>query len=154
MSCSITCAHDVEELQKLSGSGDSPLLKTPKQQGNLIRLPRGGIIVKTLAGNVQFGMPPETVKDSMMMGLDVPVYYVLPSKRFDFKACLNVAEFEFPAYFNFFIRKKQVCLICNYEAERAIRTVFQETLLGPLNFDVQLMRFSNKMTRGLKTNSI
>ncbi len=145
--------HDLEELQKLSGSGDSPLWPAPKQQGNLIRLPRGGIIVKTSAGNVQFGMPPETVKDSMMMGLDVPVYYVLPTKRFDFKVCLNVAEFEFPAYFNFFIRKKQVFMICTNEDEMAIRTVFQETLLGPVSFDVNYDLVS-LIIRVLKMNLI
>jgi hypothetical protein len=48
---------------------------------------------------------------------------------------VNLAEFEFPAYFNFFVYKKQCTLIVdNYEAERNIRRVFSETLLGPSKF--------------------
>jgi len=68
----------------------------------------------------------------------VPTYYILPSKRFDKKNGVNVAEFEFPAYFNFFIKKRKCTLICTAEAERAVRTIFQETLLGPLTFEVLL----------------
>ena len=74
-------------------------------------------MLETPAGNLQFGMPPETVKDAIIMGIDVPCYYVVPTKRFDFNMCLNVAEFEFPAYFNFFIRKRQVTLICDKATE-------------------------------------
>jgi hypothetical protein len=48
---------------------------------------------------------------------------------------VNLAEFEFPAYFNFFVYKKRCTLIVdNYEAERNIRRVFSETLLGPSKF--------------------
>lgn len=137
MSCSIANQEEIEEeMARLSGSGDFKI--APKMQDSLIRLPRGGILIKTSMGNIQFGMPPETVKDCMILGLDVPVYFVLPTKRFDFGVCLNVAEFEFPAYFNFFIRRKQVTLICDKSSEKAIRTVFQETLLGPESFDVKL----------------
>ncbi len=49
-------------------------------------------------------MPPETVKDSLNLGLKVPDTFILPSQRFDRKFGINVAEFEFPAYFNFFVR--------------------------------------------------
>lgn len=42
-----------------------------------------------------------------------------------------MAEFEFPAYYNFFVNKRQVSLICTKKVEAAIRIVFQETLLGP-----------------------
>ena len=39
---------------------------------------------------------------------------------------------RFPAYFNFFVRKKKVVLIVDSEeAEKNIRSVFEETLLGP-----------------------
>ena len=39
------------------------------------------------------------------MGLEVPRYYIVPFKRFDSRYGVNLAEFEFPAYFNFFVRK-------------------------------------------------
>ena len=42
---------------------------------------------------------------------------------------------RFPAYFNFFIRQKKVILIVDSEeAEKNIRSVFEETLLGPTRF--------------------
>ena len=73
MFCSHISTHDFEEIKRLS-----PFYKiAPDKQEELIRLPRGGIIIQTSAGNVQFGMPPETVKDSMLMGLDVPRIFVL-----------------------------------------------------------------------------
>lgn len=46
----------------------------------------------------------------------------------------SVAEFEFPAYFNFFVKKSRINLICTQEGEQAIRKIFQETLLGPEDF--------------------
>lgn len=37
---------------------------------------------------------------------------------------MSTAEFEFPAYFNFFCKKRQITLICSKDAEYAIRAVF------------------------------
>jgi hypothetical protein len=75
----------------------------------------------------------------MRMGLDVPLFYIVPVERFcrEMGPALgvNLAEFEFPAYFNFFIQKKRCTLIVDSEnAERNIRRVFGETLLGPAQF--------------------
>jgi hypothetical protein len=79
----------------------------------LIQLERGGVVLNTKIGPIQFGMPPETVKDSINMGLEIPTFYIIPTKRyifasfrFDKKYGISVAEFEFPAYFNFFVKKK------------------------------------------------
>jgi len=69
-------------------------------------------------------MPPETIKDSMDLGLKVPKYFIVPSQRFDTRIGLSVAEFEFPAYFNFFVQKNKVNLIVDKEGELAIRTIF------------------------------
>ena len=42
---------------------------------------------------------------------------------------VNLAEFEFPAYFNFFVNKRKCTLIVDsMNAEQSIRTVFGETL--------------------------
>lgn len=70
MSCSIVSVEEIEELQKLSGS--SKFKPVPKEQSNIIRLPRGGLVLETPAGNLQFGMPPETVKDAIVIGIEVP----------------------------------------------------------------------------------
>jgi glyoxylase-like metal-dependent hydrolase (beta-lactamase superfamily II) len=75
----------------------------------------------------------------MSMGINVPLFYIVPVERFcrELGPALgvNLAEFEFPAYFNFFIQKKRCTLIVDSEdAERNIRRVFGETLLGPAQF--------------------
>jgi len=90
-------------------------------------------------GHVQFGIPPETIKDSMRLGIAVPSVYIVPVDRFcrEMGPALgvNLAEFEFPAYFNFFVQRKRCTLIVDsVDAERNIRRVFSETLLGPAQF--------------------
>lgn len=76
-------------------------------------------------------MVPETLKDSINLGLEVPSIFIVPKHRFDKRFCLSVAEFEFPAYFSFFVKKRRVTLITDKDGEQAIRAIFQETLLGP-----------------------
>jgi Metallo-beta-lactamase superfamily len=103
-------------------------------------LPRGGVSVDTQAvGRVQFSIPPETIKDSMLLGIEVPRIYIVPRERFCSEwgpaLGINLAEFEFPAYFNWFVRQKKCCLVVDsIEAENNIRSVFEETLLGPKIF--------------------
>lgn len=87
----------------------------------------------------QFGIPPETIKDSMTLGIPVPQVYIVPAERFcrEMGPALgvNLAEFEFPAYFNFFVYKKSCTLVVDsQEAEDNICRVFNETLLGPHQF--------------------
>lgn len=65
----------------------------------------------TKVGSIQFSIVPETLKDSINLGLEVPSIFIVPQHRFDKRFCLSVAEFEFPAYFSFFIKKKKVTLI-------------------------------------------
>lgn len=97
-----------------------------------VALPRGGTYVRTRAGAVQVGMPPETIKDVMELRLDVPVAYVLPLELFDRRRGLSVAEFEFPAYYSFFLLKRRCRLVAlDRDVERRVRAVFQETLFGP-----------------------
>ncbi len=97
-----------------------------------IALPRGGTYVRTSAGAIQVGMPPETIKDVMEMRLDVPIAYVLPLELFDRRRGLSVAEFEFPAYYSFFLLKRRCRLVAlDRDVERRVRAVFQETLFGP-----------------------
>ena len=88
---------------------------------------------------LQFGIPPETIKDSMVLGLGVPSVYIVPVERFcrEMGPALgvNLAEFEFPAYFNFFVQRKRCTLIVDSnDAEKNICRVFSETLLGPAQF--------------------
>ena len=96
-------------------------------------LPRGGTYVPTSAGAVQVGIPPETIKDVMAQKLALPELYVVPRKLFDQKRGLSVAEFEFPAYYSFFLLKRKARLLVeSREVEGRIRAIFQETLFGPV----------------------
>jgi CRP-like cAMP-binding protein len=97
-----------------------------------VALARGGWYVATSSGPVQIGVPPETIKDSMTAGLPVPTVYVLPRALFDRRRGLNVAECEFPAYFNFFALKRRIrLLVGSPDEERRLRAVFAESLFGP-----------------------
>ena len=75
----------------------------------------------------------------MRLGLPVPQVYIVPVERFcrEMGPALgvNLAEFEFPAYFNYFVYKKRCTLVVDSaDAEQNIRRVFSETLLGPAQF--------------------
>ena len=110
----------------------SPLTVGPATVGSWIALPRGGYYVRTSAGPVQIGIPPETIKDVMEHKLDVPIAYVLPRDLFDRRRGLSVAEFEFPAYYSFFLLKRRCRLVVlNRDVERRVRAIFQESLFGP-----------------------
>jgi hypothetical protein len=75
----------------------------------------------------------------MRQGFGVPNAYIVPVERFCREMGpalgINLAEFEFPAYFNYFVRNKRCTLVVDSEdAESNIRRVFGETLLGPGQF--------------------
>jgi hypothetical protein len=55
-------AHKSSKLSGLTGANSID---------GMINLPRGGVYVTSSAGSIQFGMPPETVKDSMELGMPV-----------------------------------------------------------------------------------
>src|SRR4051794_6505323 len=68
----------------------------------------------------------------MAMRLDPPVLYVVPKEPFDRASGINVAEFEFPAYYSYFLLKKKVRLLVeDAGVERRLRTVIEESLFGP-----------------------
>ena len=90
----------------------------------------------TVLGPLQFGIPPETIKDHMVAKREVPTYYVLPTdafmRRIGPTQGLNVAEFEFPTYFNFFVKRRRVnMIVATVEVEARIRRVFQVRRRGP-----------------------
>ena len=115
-------------------SGDGTSSSGPSTVGTWLALPRGGYYVRTSHGPLQIGIPPETIKDVMELKLDVPVAYVLPRDLFDRRRGLSVAEFEFPAYYSFFLLKRRCRLVVpSRDIERRVRAIFQESLFGPKN---------------------
>jgi hypothetical protein len=104
-------------------------------------------MIQSALGNIQYGMPPETIKDSMNVEGGVAEYYIVPEHRFDWKDGINFMEFEFPVYYNFFLRGRQKTkLICDQKTMQDIKAVFQETLLGPQDFS----RFHRDFWEGYK----
>ncbi|MEE8440367.1 MAG: hypothetical protein V3S41_01500, partial [Spirochaetia bacterium] len=59
-------------------------------------LPRGGYVVSTSSGRIQFGSPPETIKDTIVTEEGVPEIFVLPRPMFNWSKGINVADMEFP----------------------------------------------------------
>jgi len=122
-----------DDLSVVAGYAAVPLL-------DIDHLPRGGISFETTSvGRIQFGMPPETIKDSMVLGLAVPNIYIVPAERFCREQGpslgINISEIEFPAFFNFFCLVKRCKLIVDSpECEENIRQVFSESIFGPAQF--------------------
>eukprot|EP00924_Labyrinthula_sp_SR-Ha-C_P003287 snap_masked-scaffold_15-processed-gene-5.1-mRNA-1 protein AED:0.09 eAED:0.15 QI:0/0/0/1/1/1/6/0/889 len=96
-----------------------------------ISLPGGGVWLSVGSAVMQFGCPPETIKDSMRLGLEVPQFYVAFGEIFSSSLGINIAELEFPTYFNFFIKKRRTIVLTTADIRDRLREVFQETLLGP-----------------------
>jgi CRP-like cAMP-binding protein/metal-dependent hydrolase (beta-lactamase superfamily II) len=99
-------------------------------------LPRGGFLVETSEGQIQFGSPPETIKDTMEMPGGTPQVFVLPFDHFDPSDGISMAEIEFPTYYNFFLKKRKVVVYVHPDHVDNLKTVFQEAFLGPERVDV------------------
>ena len=112
-----------------SGSAEQPSSSTDPSV-SIHYLPRGGVHVTTKYGAVQFGLPPETIKDAMQLDLQVPGIFVVPKDRFNLKYGTNTAEIEFPGYWNFFIKGRSPTLVCTSEAANVLSRVVDETLEG------------------------
>ncbi len=101
------------------------------------RLPRGGYIVPTQLGYVQYGAPPETIKDSMVLPGSVPVIFILPGELFSVEKGIAVAELEFPLYFNHFLKQRKTLIIATEGQKNQILTLLQESVFGPVNVNLE-----------------
>lgn len=108
-----------------------------KQERGYSELPRGGYIVETSEGKIQFGAPPETIKDSLLTEAGVPEIFVLPREMFNWSKGINVADMEFPIYFNFFIRGQRPLICGTLEQAKLLQTALQEAVFGPKDFDLR-----------------
>jgi CRP-like cAMP-binding protein/phosphoribosyl 1,2-cyclic phosphodiesterase len=104
-------------------------------QGTVTELPRGGYLVDTKVGYVQFGSPPETIKDTMQLPEGVPLIFVLPKNLFNADKGISLGELEFPIYWNFFIRKKKTTVIGTRDQGRRLLRVLREAVFGPTYVD-------------------
>ncbi len=109
-----------------------------KIRPGLYKLPRGGYLAETPAGNIQFGAPPETIKDTMHLKSGVPDIFVLAEEMFSWIKGISVGEIEFPLYYNYFLRNKKTLIICRKNQLDRIKKVLQESIFGPRNFDISI----------------
>ncbi|NCB38364.1 MAG: cAMP/cGMP-dependent 3',5'-cyclic-AMP/GMP phosphodiesterase [Erysipelotrichia bacterium] len=104
----------------------------------IIQLARGGTLIKTPSGSLQVGAPPETIKDTMRILGDVPDTFVIPNRVFSAERGVSLADIEFPAYYNFFIKRRPIRVIGHRHQLETILCVLRESVLGP--DDIQLTR--------------
>lgn len=104
----------------------------------VIQLERGGTLIKTPSGSLQVGAPPETIKDTMRILGDVPDTFVIPNRMFSAERGVSLADIEFPAYYNFFIKRRSIRVIGMSHQIDTILRVLREAVLGPDN--IQLVR--------------
>ena len=99
-------------------------------------LPRGGFLVRTGEGNIQFGAPPETIKDTIPTDDSVPQLFVLPRELFNWQKGINVADMEFPIYFNFFLKKRKVTVISEEEQAQRLSRAMHQAVFGPARLNL------------------
>jgi CRP-like cAMP-binding protein len=105
-------------------------------KGTVTSLPRGGYLVNTPVGYIQFGAPPETIKDTMSLPESVPQIFILPYSLFNWDKGISLAELEFPIYYNYFIKKKKTYIICRKTQGKRLMKVLQEAVFGPKELDL------------------
>lgn len=108
-----------------------------QKEYKVIKLPRGGVVVKTSAGLLQFGSPPETIKDTMLLPEGVPSAFLLPGKLFHVEKGIAVAELEFPIYYNYFLKNQKVFIICTQEQKEQLLAILQESVFGPEHLNIE-----------------
>lgn len=100
-------------------------------------------MVDTSAGYIQFGAPPETLKDTIKLPNSVPEIFVLPKEHFNVQTGMSTAEIEFPIYFNFYIRKKKTRVILHESEIANMKVALNEAAFGPEKVEV-----SNEYEKG------
>ncbi len=111
--------------------------KLEQIEPGLQKLPRGGYLAETPAGYIQFGAPPETIKDTMELESGVPQIFVLADEMFSWIKGISVGEIEFPLYYNYFLRNRKTLIICRKNQLNRIKKVLQESIFGPRTFDIK-----------------
>lgn len=107
----------------------------------VIRLPRGGLLVKTSAGLIQVGVPPETIKDTIDLPEGVPRLFVMPESLFSVERAISFADLEFPIYYNFFLKKQSIIVVCTSEQRTRIRKILRESLFPSVNREKVVKEF-------------
>lgn len=109
-----------------------------------IYLPKGGMIFDTSIGAIQFGAPPETIKDSMSLNRAVPTFYIAPKNLFSHKKMSSFIDIEFPCYFNYYVLHKSITIFCTKKQSEAIGAFFSESYFGPKELNLEIEYIDGK----------
>lgn len=107
----------------------------------ILDLRRGGVIIHTSAGVVQYGVSPETIKDTMTLECGVPDLFLLPRNLFLEDLGLSMADLEFPIYYNFFVRGRKIRVVCDEGTRKRAEVVVREAIFGPANLATMELDF-------------
>lgn len=111
---------------------------TMQRSIDLFSLPRGGTLAVCDGKPIQFGIPPETIKDTMGRPCGVPEIFVLSEPLFNLERGSSNAELEFPIYYNYFLKRRRTTIVCTAKQRRRIIAVLQESLFGPKDLQLAL----------------
>lgn len=109
---------------------------SPEVARGPVPLSRGGLLVRTSAGPIQFGAVPETIKDTIGLPDGVPSVYLLPGHLFSADLGISLADLEFPVYYNYFVRRQRTTVICEERQRRDLTAMMREAVFGPGKPDV------------------
>lgn len=106
-------------------------------QFKVTNLQRGGLLVEWGDFRAQIGAYPETIKDTLVDVEGVPQLFILPERLFDTHLGVTMAELEFPVYFNYYVKQRQVSFLCRTHQLRPVLEVLQESVFGPPDLDLR-----------------
>jgi phosphoribosyl 1,2-cyclic phosphodiesterase len=109
-------------------------------------LPRGGLLLDSAIGPIQYGAVPETIKDTMGTPAGVPTIFVVPPRLFSPERGINLAELEFPAYWNHYLKGRKTTIVCRPQQRDLIARVLSEAAFGPAAPDPR--EFSGSLPAG------
>ncbi|MEB3205364.1 MAG: cyclic nucleotide-binding domain-containing protein [Candidatus Sericytochromatia bacterium] len=109
---------------------------SPEVAPGPVPLSRGGLLVRTPAGPIQYGAVPETIKDTIGKPEGVPAIYLLPGHLFSAELGISLADLEFPVYYNYFVKRQRTTVICEERQKRDLTAMMREAVFGPVKPDV------------------
>lgn len=86
---------------------------------------------------LQVGAYPETIKDTLKADTGVPNLFILPNQLFDIHNGISLAELEFPLYYNYYVKGRQLRFICRPDQRRSIFRLLKEAVFGPSSFKLE-----------------
>lgn len=108
---------------------------TTSSSDALTVLSRGGVILPSSIGQIQYGAVPETIKDTLTTPAGVPGIFVVPRHFFARDRGVLMADLEFPAYWNFFVQGRRTTIVCRPDQRPIVERVFREACFGPAALD-------------------